>query len=410
MTGATLVVGLGNFAFNIVVARQGGPAAYGAVAPLLAVAAVSTVLMTATTFAVARMVVASNADPRRALRGSVRAVIPWLVLSAVLLVFAQPLAAYLHLSGPELVVFAVLFGATSICGGAPVGVLLGMRRYGLVAALMLTVPAARLLAFEVLLSLRLSVATATLIASVLAACVCLAAGVAVVVAMPVGITTVNSRETASLARESVTGALLAGCLWVIWAIPVLAARHVLTPSMAGDFAAVQLVATGVVYLASPVVTVFYPLIAHEASSSSARRGFAVTAVIALVAGLGLILIGPGVSRHVYGSSFASPRLLFGPLAASAAAVAIATYGFWAARAAKRFTKVAAATVACSMVAELAAAEIAGRDVLALAAVPVEGFAAGIFVVGACVLARHSTRHVGVDGYSAACLACLALRT
>lgn len=407
LSTASVVVGLGNFGFNILVARQGGRASYGAVAPLLAVAAVTTVLTTAITFTVARMVVAANAEPRQALRRSVRAVFPWLALAAALLSFAQPLAAYLRLGSSALVVFAVLFGAASLSSGAPLGVLLGMRRYGLMAAILLVTPVTRVLALEILKNFQ-PFTDAALVASVVGACSGFAVALVSVLAVQGHTADSEARFTGSLARESIIGSLLAGCLWVGWAAPVVVARHVLSPAMAGDLAAVQLMSTAVIYVTSPVIAVFFPLIAHDPTVRRARSGLAVTAAIGGVATLGLALFGPTLAARLYGPSFAPRQSLFGTLGASALCVSLATYGLWAARAAQRFTSITAAAVVCSMLAEFAVVVAAGREGLALAALPAAGLAAGVLVVGAGVIAHHQSRHQG-GGYSHACVACMALR-
>ena len=404
---ASVVVGLGNFGFNILVARQGGAAAYGAVAPLLAVAAVTTVLTTAITFTVARMVVAANPEPRRALRRSVRAVIPWLALAAALLSFAQPLAAYLRLESSALVAVAVLFGAASLSSGAPLGVLLGMRRYGLMAAILLVMPVTRVVAFELLSNIQ-PVTDAALVGSVVGACSVLVVAVISVFAVQRHTADSGAPFTGSLARESVIGSLLAGCLWVGWVAPVVVARHVLSPALAGDFAAVQLMSTAVIYVTSPVIAVFFPLIAHDPTVLRARTGLAVTSGIGGVSALGLALLGSTLAARLYGPSFAPPQILFWTLGASALCVALATYGLWAARAAQRFTPIAAAVVVCSMLAELAVVVAVGREGLALAALPAAGLAAGVLVVGVGVVAHHQSRHQR-GGYSHACVACLALR-
>ena len=408
LTVASAAAGVGNFGFNVLVARQGGPTAYGAVAPLLAVAAIATVLMTATTFAVARMVVSEGPTPRRALRRSARALAPWLAIAAALLVFAQPLAAYLHLGGPGLVTFAVLFGVAGIAGGAPLGVLLGMRRFGWMAAVMLTMPVSRIAALEVLLGV-MPATDAALVASILAAVVTLATAVAAVVWLPAAAGSNEPSAPDSLAQESVVGSLLAGGLWVLWALPVAVSRHVLSPAAAGDLAAVQLMATGVIYLTSPVVTVFFPLIARDGTGRAARTGLLATLGVAATAGLALALLGPAVTPRLYGAAFAPPGLLFGVFGASAIVIAAATYGLWAGRAARRFMRLAAVVVTLAIATELALSVVLGAHTLALAALPAAGLGAALLLTAAGLMLHHQARHLGEAGPSPACLACLALR-
>lgn len=408
LTFSSVLAGLGNFAFNILVARQGGAVAYGAVAPLLAVAAVATVLMTATTFAVARMVVATDIGPRAALRRSVRALVPWLALTLALLALAQPLAAYLHLGGPGLVIYALLFGAAGIAAGSPLGVLLGKRRYGLIALVTVAMPVSRVVALEGL-QLALPVTDAALLSSLLAGVVTVAAGCMAVLRLPVAAGEAADRSTESIAQETITGSLLAGALWVMWAIPVAIARHVLPPAAAGDFAGVQLIASGVIYLSSPVVTAFYPHIARDVSGRSARQGFVATVSVAGAAALGLVVVGPALTPRLYGSGFSTPSLLFVGLGLSATAIATATYTLWAGRAARRFTGIAAVAVVVSLVAELALAPRFGGLVVPLALLPAVAAGFALIAVTVAVLVHHQARHIDVAARSSACLACLALR-
>jgi O-antigen/teichoic acid export membrane protein len=409
LTLSAVLTGVGNFGFNVLVARQGGPEAYGAVAPLLAVAAIATVLTTATTFAVARMVVTSHLAPRPALRRSVRALAPWLALSVALMALAGPIDAYLHLGGPQLVVYAVLFGAAGVASGSPLGVLLGMRRFGLMALLTIFMPVARVAALEVL-RLVLSVETAALLASLLAGVLAVALAVLVVMRLPGHAGEPVSGSPGSVAQESLMGSLLAGALWVTWAIPVAFARHVLPPAIAGDLAAVQLLATGVIYLAAPVVTVFYPQIARDATGRSARHGFVATLAVSSVAAAGLIAVGPAVTPRLYGSAFGTPLLLFVALGGSAVAIATCTYVLWASRAAERFTVVTGAAVVLAFVAELAMAPAMSGRAVTLALLPLAGLIAAVTVVAAGVMVHHQARHLDAAARSSACLACLALRS
>lgn len=369
---AGVLTGAGNFAFNVVVARQTGAQLYGALGALLSVATIAGVVATAVTYAVAQVVVRERVIGGAALSRSVIAIAPWMVLGALGLCCADELAAYLHLSSAVPVTLTVLFGTGMIALGVPVGVLLGCGRTTAIAVLTVATPVLRLLLDMVLVHVipPLDAATA---ASVLSVGLTGAAACAAVM-RPVrgGFGVTGSAEITSqpLVRESFIGSLLTAGLFALWTLPTALGRHLLPSAEAGDLAAGQLVATAiVVYLAGPLITAYYPAVARTRDIRVVRRALQSTFVVSAVGAVSITVAAPTAIHLLYGGGFDVTPALVACCGLSACAVACASCVAWMSRAMESFRLVVALWVAAALLGELAIASLWHPGASLLAAAP-----------------------------------------
>jgi O-antigen/teichoic acid export membrane protein len=346
LLGAGLVGGLGNLVFNLLVARGGGAVSYGAVGSLLMLATVAGFFATGCQYAVAHLAAVAPPGASRLLRAAFRGVAPWLILSVGLLAAAVPLSSYLHLGslGPVLLT-AALLGAT-VLGAAPTGLLVGASRFRAVAliAVMATV-------FRLILGVFLGHGPGTIVGALTASLipVVLAAVVGIVVLrlprrrQPVASEDAHApsapgKTEAGVMARGALGAVIAGALWGIWTLPVLAARHQLRLEEAGAFAAAQLLAGGILYATAPLVTAFYPTLARGRDRQAVVVGLLATAGIAGVGVLGLGLLGPILMPRLYGPEFHPSSTLLFVLGFSALVTTVAGFASWAAVARSRVVR------------------------------------------------------------------------
>lgn len=389
---AGLVAGLGNLAFNVVVARQGGSTTYGAIGPLLAMSAVAGSIATASTYAVALVIVREGITGTRALRRSFRSFAPWLPVSGAGVALAGPMSSFLHLGAPLVAAATVVFCAGMIALGAPLGVLLGSGRYGVIAVLTVTTAAVRL-ALEPLLASVGSVLTAALVASVLSVALTLGVACMVVVRSPANaMATRASRVRERLGAESVAGSLLAAALFALWAVPVTLARHDNPGPTVGAFAAVQLMAGAVVfYIATPLVSAFFPRIAARCAMRDVARGLLVTVIASGLGSLALVAVGPTVLRVLYGGDYVVATGTLVNSAVSALAVSCAAYAVWVTRALGRLRLRAGAWLAVALACEFGVAANRHCSLESLSLAPTAGLVAGLVAVVASSVVVRTVR-------------------
>lgn len=343
LMAAGLATGLGNLVFNVVVARAGGAASYGVLGPLLTLTTISGFLATGSQYAVARLVAVGAQGSRHLIRLAFRGVSPWLVLSAVMLVLAVPVAAYMHLSSIVPVVLTALLAGATVLGAAPTGLLVGASRFRAVAAIMFGTVLLRL-CLGVLLGHGSGTVDGALLASLIP--IVVAAGASLLVAhrvfrsqrpplAPVAAVVAGAAPGSGLLTTGIAGAMIAGCLWALWTLPVLSARHLLAPSQAGQFAAVQLLAGGILFASAPLVTAFYPTLARGRDRQAVVVGLLGTCGVAGLGAAGLGIVGPALVPRLYGSQFHPSAALLVCLGISAAATAVGTFLCWVAVARRR---------------------------------------------------------------------------
>lgn len=376
---ATLCNALGNVAFHSLVARHAGTAGYGSVATLLSFGTVSIVVASGVQYAVARRTAQPGASPVGELRRGGRALGPWLGLSVLLALGAGPAASYLHLKQDDAVVFAIAYFASNIVQAVPLGVLIGQRRFWIWAAIVMANVATRLVLFAAFGS-NGSTDTGALVASALATAISALLGAAWILAaerrrVPDGVPPTSVRaeptvapmgpietriddaavpassEVGALAREGIGGALLGASLWVVWILPLVFARHYLPPGTAGRFGAAQFLASGVLFLVGAVTTAFFPSVARYRGRVTVVAGGGLAVVLSLFCVLGLVLLGPQVLQHLYGSTFVVSRQLFAVLGTSATTVALGTFALWISRAVRPTILVPSAALCVALATE-----------------------------------------------------------
>ncbi len=337
LTAAGLVTGLSNFAFNVVVARIGGPNRYGAIGTLLSLLTVLSFLAIAAQFAVARISAVTVTPNGVILARTLRSYAPWLAMVVPVAALVPLASQFLHVGSDAPAALAVATLVATIVAAVPTGILLGRRRFKLVAILLIANALARLLMGALLPSI-LDPASAALVASLLATS---AQGVVAVILVlrsssqdvsPATEQTAFTRESRGLRSETLAGAAGSMALWAVWSVPLFAARHALSGVDSGQFVAAQVVASSILFATAPVTAAFFPGLARRHEGSAVAAGIAAIVVLALAATAGLVAFGPFLMAHLYGAQFLPSRELLMALGLSATVVAAATFLLWAARA------------------------------------------------------------------------------
>jgi O-antigen/teichoic acid export membrane protein len=372
------VTGVSNFGFNVLVARSGGVSAFGGTAALLSLVTVAGFVASGVQYAMARRAATWDGPPRALLSASMRLMWPWLICVLAACASVNQLAAYLGVAtAPALLVIA-LFVAV-LAAALPGGVLIGRRRFVLIAGLSLVGVAIRL-AGGALLTRRMDATTGALLASLLPAALSVAVFLVFALRIAAAPRQAEPRSaeemSAGFTTESFTGALVSAALWSLWVMPLVFARHLLSADSNGRFAAAQVLASGVLFVTAPVATAFYPTVARHRQWRAVLVGAAATLGLAGVASVGMAVLGPSLMGAVYGSGFmVSSRLLL-ELGLSAAAVSLATYAVWTSRALRQRTGPVTAVVAVAAVVEVVAGVALPVDLEVLAALPCLGLAIG----------------------------------
>ena len=402
LTVAGLFTGIVNLAFNALVARTGGTSAYGAISVLLSVGTIAGFLGIGTGYAVAHWASRSQRPLAALLPGALRSAAPWMVLGVVLAVISVPASNFLHLNSPGLFLMADVLFVVTILGAVPGGLLIGARRFAILAGFSV---------FAAILRLALG-ATLThgspVAGSMLASLLPPAAIGLMSTAVVLRSTRVNrqSPEPLSPAPESpkpehrgyvagqgLIGALLAAGLWGLWSMPLVLARHALSSGASGDFAAAQVLTSGLLFLVSACITAFYPSVVRHPDRRVILTGLGVIGALAFASAVAVVVVGPPLMGRVYGSHFAASAGVFVSLGASAVCISIASYLSWVARAIGRHLMVLAMSVGVGLIVEFVIGS-AMRGEVALAAQPALAVGiAGLVAAASMVVAKrlHGSR-------------------
>ena len=397
------VVGVSNFAFNVMVARSGGVAAYGGTAALLSLVTVAGFVATGVQYAIARRAATWDGAPRSLLAASAAQMWPWLICVLLLGAAVPSLSAYIGVAvTPTLLLVAQL--AALLVAALPVGILIGRRSFALLAGFTLFGVALRL-SGGALLARVMDPTTGALLASFvpsfLSVLVFFPIALRLRTAAPgAGVPAATARDMSEgFTAESFTGAISSAVLWSLWVMPLVFARHSLDSGGSGRFAAAQVLASGVLFVTAPVVTAFYPTIARHRHWHAGLVGAGATLALAAIAAAGMAGLGPRLMGHVYGPHFVVGARLLLEFGASAATVSLATYAVWASRALRHRMLPVAAAVGLAALLELAGGLARPANPELLAALP----AASLAVASACLLAVAGLRR----GSSPAALVVLA---
>ncbi len=367
------ITGALNLIFNVVVAREGGVSDYGAIGPLLTVVTVVGLLATGFQFGIARHAAVTTRPPAQLLWPALRSVLPWAAGALVLAVLSWPLAGFLHLHSVLPVLLIAALAALGVLGAAVSGLLVGLRHFRVIAALGVGSALLRL-ALGFLVGHGQGAVLLSLVASLAQGAATFAGGLAVLMFILGHGTAVTSApavraDPGPAGRTGLTGSLIAGALWAVWGLPVLFARHVLSPAAAGDFAATQLVVGALIWGTAPIVTAFFPTIARHRARTAVIFGELATASIALLGAAVLTGIGPGLIARVYGAGFGESRPLIAALALSATITTCATFTAWSAVAAKEHVAGIVVALALALSLEFVWDLSVARELLALALGP-----------------------------------------
>jgi len=391
------VTGLSNFAFNVVVARTGGVGAFGGTAALLSLVTIAGFVASGVQYAMARRAATWDGAPRALLRTSLPLMWPWMLCVVAACASVRQLAAYLGVdTAPALLVIA-LFVAV-LAAALPGGVLIGRRRFGLIAGLSLVGVAIRLCG-GALLTRRMDATAGALLASFVPAA--LSVAVFLVFALRIGSTRhAEARSagemSAGFTTESFTGALISAALWALWVMPMVFARHLLSAQASGRFAAAQVLASGVLFVTAPVATAFYPTVARHREWRAVLVGASATAGLAGAASLGMAVLGPSLMGGVYGAGFAVSGRILLELGLSAATVSLATYAVWISRAMRSHAVPVAAAVGIAALVQVLVGVALPGNLEVLAALPcISLVLAALCVAPAAAMRRTARRPVVV---------------
>ncbi len=395
--GVLLVVaggaaGVLNLLFNVVVARRGGVANYGAIGSLLTVVTVVGIVTTGFQYGIARQAAVSTKTATQLIRPALRSVAPWATGALLLAALAWPLSGFLRLPSLAPVLLIAAVAAASVFWAALSGLLVGLQRFRVIAGLGVGAALLRLgLGFLVgrgadAVAITLVISLVGLGTSFLAGLLFLIRGAPSTNARPAG-----PGADATEARPGTAGllgAVIAGALWTVWGLPVLFARHLLHPAAAGDFAATQLLAGALIWGTGPLVTAFFPTIARLRARRAFVYGELATLVLAVAGAAVLTLVGPMLFQRLYGSSFGVSRQVLAVLAISAIAAACATFAAWSAMAGRAHIGRVLVALLTALGAEVAWDLLGAHSPTSLAAAP-----AVSLLVGGVAFAAASRRRV-----------------
>lgn len=398
LVGSGVVTGLANLIFNVIVARAGGSVTYGAIGPLLAVSTVVGFLSNGVMFAVARQVALHPHHARHVVLSQGLRMWPLWLFTAVSLAVIVPVQHYLGLSSPVPVIVAALIWITMLFGALPTAGAVGTSRLRLLAGVALATTALRL-ALGVIAGHSGNVGTTALVASLIPVM-----ATALILFLALGrtprttplsslvtpvVTQAAPPAAVSLGGASLVAAIASAGLWALWSAPLLLARHDLSHSVAGSFAAAQLIMTGCMLITGSVITAFYGEIARRGGRLIAI-GAAATVALMMAATLFLVLLGPFIVGHLYGAGFVVQRTWFAAFGISGTAAALANFAMWSAWARRRNRFTVSLAIALGGVTELVIVNLTSATPAGLALAPALALITGGLLATGLTTLSHST--------------------
>ena len=298
------------FGFHVIVSRLLGPARYGALGAILALASLSGNGTGAVGAAVTRAVAIGGADRPWDTRRVRRIGLLAAAVAAIAVAGLSPvLERYLHLTSPvPLLLFAVLAAAT-LAGMVPRGVLLGRRRFAPVAAALGIGVTTKLIAGAALAN----------VAGVSGAMAGAALGECVTAALCFRAERASTEGGDTLSVPFRSFSLATGAYWGFWlltATDTFLARHLLAATPSGLYVAASAAASIALFLPNNITLTAFPSLAGAAAdadgtSRTFRRAFAAAAGLTTIAAGALALL-PGLAVAVlFGPGFkhAAPLLV-----------------------------------------------------------------------------------------------------
>jgi O-antigen/teichoic acid export membrane protein len=408
------IAGVLNLLFNVVVARRGGAANYGAIGSLLTVVTVVGIVATGFQYGIARQAAVSTKTATQLILPALRSVAPWATGALLLAALAWPLSGFLRIPSLAPVLLITAVAAASVFWAALSGLLVGLQRFRVIAGLGVGAALLRL-SLGFLVGRGTAAVAVTLVISLIGLGASFLAGLLVLIlgARSKGASSARPVADAIEARPGTArllGAVIAGALWTVWGLPVLFARHLLHPAAAGDFAATQLLAGALIWGTGPLVTAFFPTIARLRARRAFVYGELATLVLALAGAAVLTLVGPILFQHLYGSSFGASRQVLAVLAISAITTACATFAAWSAMASRAHIGRVLIGLLTALGAEVAWDLVGAHSPTSLAAAPAVSLLVGGMAFAAASRRRASQRaETVVPAMDATALAAAPLR-
>ncbi len=380
----------GSFLFHIFVAHGGGTSPYGAADALLSFSFLASIIASGVQYAVARGVASGTTPRSTALRSGLRATTPWLIGCGVALLLAPAIGRYLHVSDSGAVAGAIGLCVALIIYAIPSGIMVGEGHFGVFALLTICGVAIRLV-LGATMGFDVNTASNAVWASTLSVGIVCVLGL---IWARAGYSSTrpapkDRSEERRLRHEATYNALLGAGLWVAWILPVVQARHFLSRDAAGRFGAAAFLATGILFLISPLTTAFYPTIVRTRRVRPIVVGLLATLGLAGACAVVLTALGSTIEREAYGPGFVVSWQCFFGLGCSVACVAVATYGLWVTRGLQRFFWPSAVGVGLTMLTEILLSQLWHPSLTALAIGP--AFAVLVGGCAGCTLAALSVR-------------------
>lgn len=323
--GAATAVNLSNFIFHVVVSRLLGPVSYGALGALLSVTAVLSVPIAALQATVTQSVAERPEGTTPPLGRLLRVSLTVGVAGVLLWTAATPtIDRFFHLTSPRPTVVLGPWLLLSVVGAVLQGVLIGQRRFRVVAISQLVgVGLGRLALGVILVKLGLGV-TGGVAATVIASAVsCLLLLYPLRAQLRWHGTFVPRGKDAALSAVSLSGATL------LLGLDTWLGRHFLAALAAGYFAAATTAGRIALFLPAAITVVYFPQLAATGGvGPAARRALArCVALVALVSfgAAGAIVLLPSTTVHLlFGAAYTRSAAAVGIVALADAAIAVAT--------------------------------------------------------------------------------------
>ncbi|WP_158058213.1 lipopolysaccharide biosynthesis protein [Halorussus halophilus] len=362
MSAATVLIGGLNYLYQVFVGRALGPEQYGVFGAAFALLYLVNVLGTGVRFSSSRFVAELDGE-RGALgtNGSVGAFVTGLQLRATafgavvfggLALASGPVASFVGLGDPTLVVLVALNGFGVLVLRANLGALQGLQRFGALAGYRLSLAVLKLAAAVALVAAGYAAAGA-LGAVVLAVLALLVVTTAWIHAQfEGGLRAVPDRLRGHdfdyrRAYRYAPAATLAGfCLTVPATADVIVVKHFFTDHQAGLYTAASVLGKVLVFLPTGITSALFPKVSHDRADDQRLHGLLDRALAysAAVAGAGALAywVAPRfLLALVFGPAYveAAPLLRWYGLAIVAAVLAIVVLNFQLARDRNRFVYV-----------------------------------------------------------------------
>ncbi len=324
--GAAAAVNVSNFVFHVVVSRLLGPSSYGVLGALLNVTAVLSVPLAALQATVTQSVAERPEGTEHPPLGRLLRVSVIVGVSSVLLWTAAvpTIDRFFHLTSPRPTVVLGLWLFPAVVGAVLQGVLIGQRRFRVVAISQLVGGIfGRLALGVVLVKLGLGV-TGAIAATVVGALV-----TALILLPPLRPqlrwhgTFVPRGKDAALTSVALAGATL------LLGLDTWLARHFLVPVQAGYFAAAATAGRIALFLPSAITIIYFPRMAASGGSGpegrrALARCVALVTIVSFGAAGGIALFPSTTVDLLFGRGFARSASAVGIIAFADAAVAVAT--------------------------------------------------------------------------------------